>query len=405
MKIGQFVEDNNSTIDAVRHYMDMGLIIPEKQGGQYDFDSRCQCDLEDIISLKGMGFSLSEIKSIFTFKRLGQLTQYQENQGYLEFFINKDKHLDSQIQELNQMKQRLEVRSKALSEKKTNSKSVIGIDLRVLDLLNCLKCGKDLELREGSVSRNQIIEGKLVCPCGEEYIIEDGILKIENIIIDEDIKCDSNFINDYISATDVDYLDKVYRDIEWLHRKADIMSFKDQVILELGSGMGFFLRAIYEDLPDDAIYIAVDHDINKHRFLKNILEMVGCKKNMMFICADFLQIPIKDNSVDILVDMSGTSNYCFENKEFLLKRVDHYIKKHAQILGSYLLFKNFATNSLIQDKCKSNFILNHVKQEILELGYNIFEENVSNTLEKGGKYESYFKEGEKVYSYLMLGKR
>lgn len=239
----------------------------------------------------------------------------------------------------------------------------------------------------------------------EQYLIEDGILKINNIILDDDIKFDSNFIHDYISATDRDYLDKVYREIEWLHKKADFKSFKDKVILELGSGMGFFLRAIYEDLSDDSIYIAVDHDINKHRFLKNILEMVGCKKNMVFICADFLQIPIKDNSVDILVDMSGTSNYSFEHQEFLLKLIDNLIKDNAKILGSYILFKNFISNSFIKDKYRSNFMLDNVKREISKLRYNIFKENISSTLEEGGKYENYFKEGEKVYSYLMLGKR
>jgi tRNA G46 methylase TrmB len=224
------------------------------------------------------------------FKRLAKFTEYQENEYFKELFINKHNQLEQQLIEIGEMKGRLESKLKELSEKKMNNESVIGVDIRALDILKCLKCGNDLELFEGKVSKNQIINGKLKCCCGEEYLIEDGILTITCINEKHTSDFDSNYINDYIKVTDSEYLDNVYRGIEWINKKVDFENLKNKVILELGSGIGFFLRNIYECLPDDSIYIAVDNDINRHKFLKNILAATNCRKNILFICSDFQQL-------------------------------------------------------------------------------------------------------------------
>lgn len=107
----------------------------------------------------------------------------------------------------------------------------------------------------------------------------------------------------------------------------------------------------------------------------------------------------------MLLDISGTNNYSFDNEEFLLKLVDNYVKDSANIIGIYILFKNFASNCLIENKYRKNFMINNVKEQILKLNYNIFEENISSCMGKGGKYESYFRDREKVCSIFNFWKK
>lgn len=405
MKIGKFADENNISIETIRHYMDLGLIVPEKKGGHYDFDERCQKDLEDTLHLKKMGFTLHEIKSLFMFKRLGKLTPFQEDEYYIEFFNNKYKYISKQIEELTNMKKNLEGTLKKLSTKKNKKNFTIGVDIKSLPLLSCPKCKQELSLAEGQIANNQILNGKLQCKCGIEYLIEDGILFGNNRLREDENIFQNNYLHEYINETDPEYLDNIYKGLEWLYNKLHFKVLNHKVMLDLGSGVGFLLRHIYHDLPDDILYIAVDHDIRRHKFLKNMLEKADDQKNILFICSDFLHIPLKDKTIDVLIDYSGASNYSFDHEDFLLALIDHYVKEEAILIGVYIIFKNFSTNSLIKERYRKNFMIYHIKDELSKLKYKSIDEGTSNTLNYGGKYENYFTEDEKVYAYVYYGKR
>ena len=77
-------------------------------------------------------------------------------------------------------------------------------------------------------------------------------------------------ISDYIHETDNAYLENMHR--EGMGEKKLIhLDLNNKLILDIGSGLGFFLRSIYEELPEDCLYIAVDRDFNKLLFLKDVL--------------------------------------------------------------------------------------------------------------------------------------
>lgn len=405
MKIGKFAKTNRVSLDTIRHYMELGLIVPLKSGGQYDFDERCEKDLRDVLNLKHMGFSLNEIKAMLMFLRLGKLTPYEEEQYYKDFFINKLNTVVESINELTILKEKLEQRIQELTLKSHSGNYTMGVNINVLKLLKCSSCGDDLVLDNGQVLNNQIISGSLRCSCGEKYTIKDGILLGKGIIENSYINLNHNYIVDYVSLTDYKYLDNVYKGLEWAYKKLDFNCLSGNTLLELGSGSGFLLRHIYNSLPDDSIYIAVDHDLNRHRFLKNMLERANCRKNVLFICSDFLSIPIKNEVADLVIDFTGTSNYSFEHEDFLLENIIRFAKDSSYLLSSFIMFKNFGVATDIKKPFRRNFTLPHVKDELCRCGYKLIDEHTSDYIEHGGIFEDYFKNDEKVYTYNFYGKR
>lgn len=404
MKIGKFSDINKLSIDTIRHYMNLNLIVPSKEGTQYEFDEVCQKDLDDILIFKSMGFELKEIKSIFYYKRLASLTPYEEDEYYKEIFKSKYEKIDTEIEILLKNKGILEEKISEISNKSTVVKRKIGIDIKVLSNLCCVKCKGDLSLFDGNIENNQVINGRLKCECGEEYTIDDGIL-IVNINREESNEINYRKIIDYINNTSNAYLDTMYKGHELLYKDIHLDDYKNKMILELGSGLGFSIRMMYKSIPSTATYIAVDHNINAHRFLKSTLERAEEKKNIVFICSDFLNLPIKDHSIDILFDFSGSSNYGFDHEDFLLNSLDRYTKEKSELIGSYIIFKNFNKNSDVKECYRKNFNRTLIKDNINNLGYKEKNEIVSDLVDEGGIYESYFQKGEKIYFYIFHGER
>ncbi|QWU45365.1 methyltransferase domain-containing protein [Bacillus sp. NP247] len=405
MKIGKFGEINNISIDTIRHYMDLGLIIPEKKGGHYFFDEYCQKDVELILEYKWLGFSLNEIKELFLYKNLAKSMNYEKDTFYQSLFKVKYEKIEQEIQILEERRDKLKEVLNGLSITNETPNSIIGIDLSVLQLLTCSKCSEKLILQNGIINNNQIIEGNLTCNCGEEYVIISGIITAGKLFKVYERTSLEDSISDYIHETDTAYLENMNREGEWAKKKLLQLDLNNKILLDIGSGLGFFLRNIYEELPEDCLFIAVDRDLNKLLFLKDVLERRNPKRNILFICTDFLNIPIKNQSVDIVIDQSGTSNYSFEHENFLLHELNSLLKPNCHLLSLFILFKNFSINSQIITRFRENFTLLKVTKEIQNLHFQSIDERTSNYLERGGKYENFFVQGEEIYTYSFFGKR
>jgi len=410
MKIGAFATHNNLTIDTIRHYMSLDLIVPEKVGSQYDFDDRCQTDLNEIIHFKSLGFSLHEIQNLLILRRIGRLTGYEKSLYYQSFFEHKLNEITATITQLDQMSIKLKNAVKELDNAalKPDIQTTFGISFPFLQQIACHKCKSSMILSQGAVVNQKIVSGRLTCACGVAYTIEEGILIVDPLDLISTKALDgleNNYMEDYITHTDYNYLSKLYKSFEWAYKNINLSGYAHKNLLDLGVGHGFFLRYFYESIGDSNRYIAVDHDIGRLKWLQRRLAVTPASFDLVLIACDFMKIPLQDQSVDVVLDISGSSNYAFDKPDFLLSRLTKLYRPQCDLIASFLLFKNFSSHSKIEAHLRENFMLKPVKASLKALGFKQILDYESETVNKGGKFEDFFVEGENIFSYIYYGKR
>ncbi|HAS74081.1 MAG TPA: methyltransferase, partial [Clostridiales bacterium UBA8960] len=140
MKIGAFAKRNGTSIDTIRHYMDLGLLVPEKIGSQYTFDERCQGELEEIFYLKSIGFLLSEIQKLMLFRRIGKLTGYDRRTTYKAYFENRLSLIEQEMAHLAEVSDALRRELESMHETEPEMVHSAGVPIAGLLIFECPRC-------------------------------------------------------------------------------------------------------------------------------------------------------------------------------------------------------------------------------------------------------------------------
>ncbi|WP_395319719.1 MerR family transcriptional regulator [Fructilactobacillus frigidiflavus] len=106
MKISEFVKKNNTTIDTVKHYINLKLLTPSKMNNWYFFTPKDSDDFKNIIQLKSLGMSLKLIKKI--------KDNHDENCGTVKQLNDNLMIIKSELDLLRREKEKLKVKEKLL---------------------------------------------------------------------------------------------------------------------------------------------------------------------------------------------------------------------------------------------------------------------------------------------------
>lgn len=275
MRIGEFSKKTETSIDTIRHYITLGLLVPTKEGKYFRFDDRCAIDLGRIKEMKDMDFTLYEIKNILLLSRFSKLSMGQEKQHYRSFFKNKMKSLINTREQLNEKIELLNQKIASLDVEFKQEPIMLGVDLTFLPNLYCPTCQHMMKLDQADIQANMIINGIMSCDCGHTLDIVEGII-IDKAGMKVSKETDEKYVIKYVDETDSHFLDNLYAAMEWSSRAIKF----DQVslMLELGVGNGILMTHLYNDFPDDMTYVAVDYDYSKLKYLKKVLNAVALRK-------------------------------------------------------------------------------------------------------------------------------
>ena len=92
MRIGKVSQLYHISIDNLYYYIHYGLLVPPRPRGQYVFDEATCKDLEWILELKDLDFSLREIHILLSLKRVSGFADPQDLLELKEMYQNK-RHL------------------------------------------------------------------------------------------------------------------------------------------------------------------------------------------------------------------------------------------------------------------------------------------------------------------------
>lgn len=241
-KTGEFAKMANVSIRTIRYYDNQGLLKPSKisDAGYRLYTDQDFVKLQQILSLKYLGFSLDEIFS---------MTINNDNNSLQESLSLQSKLIKQKIDHLQLVQSSIEETSKLLNE-------------------------------------NQDIDW-------------NNILKLIHLSTME-----HDLVDQYKNSTNIDIRIRLHEKysmnpltwFEWLYQNYHIKSHMN--ILEVGCGNGKLWNMNKEHIPNDSQIIISDISQGMINDAKNNLKDI---KNISYNCFDCHHIPYDDHSFDIVI--------------------------------------------------------------------------------------------------------
>ncbi len=326
MKIGEFSNLTGLPILTVRHYMDIGLLSPQKEERYWKFTEDDMARAQEIAKYKDCGLSLSAIGEMLSLR--DQLLRHPENaclsQQHRALFTREFDRLHKRQAELLSALDRLEEMTRSLRGQVV-TESFNGIPFALFSLICCPMCNSPLDWEGVHIICNQVRGGQGRCACGFQAEVSD-----EGILITSGAQRPLVPAVDYRMATlrqrtpqDVSYIENFN---QWLiHRLAEL-DLSGKVIFEDVLNTACFLYRAIGALDESACYILCDTDLDVVRYYMSSIRAAYPHRNILFLVDDGIHHPLRPGCLDVVIDYAASEiyqKYGYRSSSTPLRRYAH----------------------------------------------------------------------------------
>lgn len=333
MKIGTLAKKFNVSIDTIRYYISIGMLIPEKNGVQFDFSAKEQEILEFIQHLKKLQFKLNEIRYIIDLKRTSNWVEPTTRKAYVKLLREKDGELGSEIVALQYAQKQIAEEIKSYAETE-NIRDTSGVPIRALPLLVCPLCGKHLTIHAGAFVYKYVTSGELKCRCGYSAWIRDGILDTGEAYTGQHDSPDLS--RNLYHTLNVDFVRMYQLCCDKITRRLQTGGFEGKVIFENFINGYFYLYNHFNELPKDALYIVADKYPEMLLMYKEMISTLGLDLDILYIADKNPDYPLAKGCVDVVIDFFSSSEHDFYFPEPYSDHIEPLLGKNAKVIGTVM---------------------------------------------------------------------
>lgn len=244
----------------------------------------------------------------------------------------------------------------------------------ILKLLKCPKCNGELNLTVEKEENSEIVEGKLSCRNGHDWVIREGVINFDSV----EQELANNWTESYEQYSDEEIDKKISEGVPQneviIRDKAkkfiidSINNKKNEFILDIATGRGILFREMVKQLKAESQIICTDLSFVVLKYDRLRAKKINPEAKVNYIACDATHLPFKDNTIDIAVSFGGIQNM-LDLADKGMEEARRVLKVGQPLVDSYVIIKEDSEGfKKLKEFCKDNNIIGaeefHIKEGI-----------------------------------------